>query len=97
MKEINKISNIVIVFVVSILIGVLIQNIFEVKNQKEVVQEVKKDTLPLKNQGEVIVQIIDNKKIITISLEDFQYITKKRSVTKKVVKNIEALFARLED
>ncbi len=54
------------------------------------------DVLPLENGGEVSVKVIDGVKYVHFTFSDFEYVAKKRSITKKVVKSLESLFARLE-
>jgi len=65
-------------------------------NTEEKIQVVLVDTLPLENGGEVNIEVIDGVKHVHITFVDFQFVAKKRSVTKKVVKSLNSLFARLE-
>jgi len=62
----------------------------------EKVQPILVDTLPLENGGEVNIEVIDGVKHVYITFVDFEFVTKKRSVTKKVIKSLNSLFARLE-
>ncbi len=54
------------------------------------------DNLSLANDGEIIIELIDGKKLVIISLEDLQFITKKKKVTRATVKSLEMLFKRFE-
>lgn len=98
LKKVNNVSTIVLVFLLAILVGNVGFNFFSSKTQIERVEkvyEVKRDTLPLKNGGEVALELIGNEKSVYISYEDLEYISKRR--IKKVVKSIDALFTRMAE
>ena len=55
------------------------------------------DNLPLANQGSIKIELVDGRKLVIFSLEDLKYVTKKKRVTREMVKNIESLFKRFEE
>ena len=54
------------------------------------------DNLSLANDSEITIELVDGKKLVIISLEDLQFITKKKKVTRETVKSLEMLFQRFE-
>ena len=52
------------------------------------------DNLQLANDSKIIIELVDGKKLIKISLEDLKFITKKKKVTRETVKSLEMLFNR---
>ena len=54
------------------------------------------DNLSLANDSEITIELVDGKKLVRISLEDLQFITKKKKVTRETVKSLEMLFERLK-
>lgn len=93
----KTVYNLVAVFCIGFVVSFLCVNFFAVRNNPtEEVQPVLADTLPLENGGEVNIELINGVKYVHVKYVDFQYITKKRSKSKKIVESLEALFARLE-
>ena len=97
MKNPYKIVFTILILVFGILFGDMTRRIYFTENVFNESVPVLTDTLPLENQGNIKIQLIEGKKIVIILFEDLQYITKKRRVTKKTIKNLESLFKRLED
>jgi len=93
---IKKIYNFVAVFCVGFALIFILNTLLSVNNTQEKVVPVLADTLPLENGGEVNIEVINGVKYVHVKYADFQYITKKRSKSKKIVESLEALFARLE-
>lgn len=90
-------------------IGVLIGNIYTQINQnesisifgnseivinKKIVPQI--DEMPLKNGSSIVIEKIDGVKMLYMTLEDFEFVTKKKSQSKKLLKNLIALFKRME-
>ena len=94
---VNTIVTVSVVFILATYLGALGRNHFvkpDISIEQTVV--VKADKLPLKNGGEVIIQKIGNDKVVYMSYEDLQYVSKKVKI-KKLVKDIAGLFARMEE
>jgi len=93
---IKKIYNFVAIFCVGFVVGFVPMTLFTTENTQEKEVIVLADTLPLENGGEVNIELINGVKYVHVKYADFQYITKKRSKSKKIVESLGALFARLE-
>lgn len=91
LKRINNVSTMILVFLLAISVGAIGRNIIQPKQ----VIEIKSEVMPLKNGGEVVINIIENEKRVYISYEDLEYISKKKSKMKKLIKNLAALYERL--
>ena len=96
-KKLNMINNVpimILVFLLAIGVGAIGRNVIQ---PKQVVEEVKRDSMPLENGGEVVIAIVENEKRVYVSYEDLKYISKKKSKMKKLIKNLGALYERLSD
>jgi len=99
LKKLNEVSSIILAFLLAIGIGALGREALVATNviqPKQVIEEIKRDVLPLKNGGEVVIRKAGDKKIVYISYEDLKYISKKVKI-KKLIKSLDALFARMEE
>jgi len=95
-EKVNNAAIIILVFLLAMFAGNFSSNLFSNKTDRiEKVFEIKRDTLPLENGGEIALELIGNEKSVYISYEDLKYISKKRIRT--VVKNIDALFLRMKE
>jgi len=83
-------------FCIGLVVVALFTNIILKTNPAETIAPILVDTLSLENGGEVNIELLDGVKYIHVTLNDFEYISKKKSVSKKVVSSLTALFARLE-
>lgn len=102
LEKLNNISSIILAFLLAVGIGAIGREVLVATNiiqpkQAVVEEEVKRDVMPLENGGEVFLQLIDKEKIILISYEDLKFVGSKKSKIKKLIKNIEALYARMEE
>ncbi len=96
MKNLSK--NIVYgaILIVSFVFGDMVRHVYFTPDttKKEVVLT---DNLPLANQGNIKIELVDGKKLVIFSLEDLKYIAKKKKIIRTTVENLESLFKRLED
>lgn len=98
LQKLNNYSTMILAFLLAVGMGSLGREVLVATNiiqPKQVVEEVKRDSMPLKNGGEVVIEMIGSTKSVYISYEDLLYISKKVKV-KKLIKNLDALFARME-
>lgn len=96
MKLTLELFNKIVIVSLLVVTGTAIGNFGREYFVKDTVKEdvvVKMEILPLKNGGEIEIAVVDGKKIVSMSYEDFKYI---RKGFKKTLKNIESLFARIE-
>lgn len=107
-KILNNLSTIILVFLVATCAGRFGYQVYskgEARLTETTVIKIEQapkpipkiDTLPLENGSNIVVEIVNDKKLVTMTLEDLEYINKKRSRLKKIVEGVRALFARLED
>ena len=100
LEKLNKYSTMIIAFLLAVGIGGLGREALIATNiiqPKQAVVEIKRDVMPLENGGEVIIAIVENEKRVYISYEDLEYIGKKKSKMKKLIKNLGALYERLAE
>lgn len=100
LEKLNNVSSLILAFLLATGIGALGRNALEAINvikPKQPVVEVKRDTMPLINGGEIFLEKIGKEKTIFMSYEDFEFIGKKKSKIKKLIQNIDALYARMEE
>lgn len=98
-RKLNKYSTMILAFLLAVGIGALGRQALVATNvikPKQAVVEVKRDSMPLKNGGEVVIEMIGNTKSVYISYEDLEYISKKVKV-KKLIKSLDGLFARMKE
>ncbi len=91
MKNLYKISLMIGTLIVSMFFGYTVNKAYV---QRPI--PVLSDILPLKNQGNITIKLIENKKLVIMFFEDFQYVVKKKKRSKKAVRDLESLFKRLE-
>ena len=99
LQKLNNVSSMILAFLLAVGIGALGRSALEATNviqPKQPVVEVKRDAMPLENGGEVVIELIGKEKSVYISYEDLQYISKKVKV-KKLIKSLDALYARMEE
>lgn len=96
MKNLSKISIAILILIGSFTYGALMRKVcFPPPPPSNLPVYV--DTLPLENQGKINLAIYNGKEMIITSFEDFQYVAKKKRTMRNTIKNLEALFKRLED
>lgn len=95
MKNLSKILIIISILFVSFLFGDMVRRTYLPPETTEKV--VLTDSLPLANQGNIIIELVDGKKLVIFSIEDLKYVTKKKKILRTTVENIESLFKRLEN
>lgn len=113
MKKILKIFSLIIMLVIGIVFGDMTRQTYftsvteeaptsavivskSLKSSKPV-KNILGDTLPLGNGGKIEIQLVNDKKMVIISMEDLRYSTKKRKRTRLTVDALSALFSRLTD
>jgi hypothetical protein len=100
MQILNSCASLILVFILAVYIGNAgrVQLLNEsIKETKEVIEDVKKDELPLENGSHILLEKKNDRKVIYISYEDFKELSKSRRNMRKTVENIEALFLRMEE
>jgi len=102
MTKTTRIFTMVVLLAFGILIGDMAKRVYSPVVEPEpvsIVEEVKEqavDTFPLENQGEINIAVVNGVKTISMTLEDFEYVVKKKRTYKKVLENLTALFKRLD-
>ena len=83
----------------SFLFGDMVRKIYfpNTVSIEQTVTPVLTDKLLLANDSKIVIELVDGKKLIKISLEDLQFITKKKKVTRETVKKLGMLFNRFEE
>jgi len=94
----NKIYNtfcLIGVFVVAVVVG----NVSREAYMKYVYKEENKlvDTLPLPNDNELKIELIDDVRLITLNYKTLQYLSKSKKYVLDATKKVNQLFLRLED
>lgn len=100
LEKFNNVSSIILACLLAVCVGALGRSALESANiikptAVEVV--VKRDIMPLKNGGSILLEKIGKEKIVSMTYENFKFIGEKKSKIKKVIKNIAALYARMEE
>ena len=95
MKKFYTTFLIIVLLGIGIIFGDMIRMVYF--NSPEEEKIIITDTLSLENQGSVEIRLEDGEKIIIVSYEDLQYVTKKKGRTKETMKKLETLFERLKD
>ena len=54
------------------------------------------DEMPLKNGSSIVLEKIGGVKMLYMTLEDFEYVSKKKRQIKKLIPNLVGLFKRME-
>lgn len=99
LAKFNNVSSIILACLLAVGVGALGRSALESANiikptAVEVV--VQSDVMPLKNGGSILLEKIGTEKIVSMSYEDFQFISEKKSKIKKLVQSVEGLYARME-
>ena len=94
----NKILKGISIFLTCVFIGYCGVSIgYELKtNAYEAYEQslIQTDSLPLENGGHVYLEKVRNEKTVAMSLEDFEYVSKKKK-SKEINKKLKALFSRM--
>ncbi len=99
---VGNVAVFVLIFLLAIGLGSIFRGLIASNSQTgqvetvERVYEVKRDTLPLENGGEVSLELVGKERSVFIAYEDLEFISKNKSTFKKFVKKIDALFLRMK-
>jgi len=98
MERVNQYSTLILVLLIAISVGALGREGLIAANiiaPPQAVVEIKTDTMPLENGGEVVIQLIAGEKRISMSYKDLEYVSAKKGRMRELVKNIKALYLRM--